>query len=96
MTKQVADCPRCGSSKISHGFSFPPEQGVVECHVDDCGAMALADSEIEAIEMWNDGQWNYRTVDYDEWGERIIQEDAPTPAAPQSPPPSPCNSEGSS
>jgi hypothetical protein len=51
-------------------------QGSVECHADDCGALAIAESEADALVMWNAGSWNYRIVDRDEDGIPIIEADA--------------------
>ena len=76
---EVPSCPRCGGDSIAHGYSFPPAQGTVECHSDGCGAIAVADTEAEAISMWSAGRWNYRIADYDEDGQMVIVADAPTP-----------------
>lgn len=44
-------CPFCGGTELSHGYSWPPEIGVVQCH--SCDALVTADSEDEAITKWN-------------------------------------------
>ena len=62
------NCPRCGSDEISHGYSFPPRRGNVECHADGCGVLTVADDEDKAIELWNGGRWTHAIVDHDEMG----------------------------
>lgn len=69
----VAVCPRCGSDEVSHGWSAPPMQGHVECHADECGALAVAGDEDAALALWNGGYWNYRIVGRDEDGSEVIE-----------------------
>lgn len=73
----VKNCPRCGRDEISHGYSMPPMQGTVECGADGCEVVAVADSEAQAIQMWNEGRWNYRIVDRDEDGQPVIEASGP-------------------
>jgi Lar family restriction alleviation protein len=47
----LAACPFCGGDELSHGHSFPPHQGEVQCHT--CDAQIFAGSEAEAIAAWN-------------------------------------------
>lgn len=80
---RVRPCPRCGGDELSHGYSWPPMQGSVECYADDCGALSIADNEAEAIAEWNAGRWSHRAVDCDEDGFAIIIAEPPalTPEA---------------
>lgn len=74
------NCPRCGRDEISHGYSFPPMQGNVECHADGCEAVAVADTEAEAIAIWNAGEWTHRITDRDEDGIPVLTTDGPDTA----------------
>jgi Lar family restriction alleviation protein len=49
--EKVKNCPFCGGDEVSHGYTYPPEEGSVQCH--DCDAFVVADSEAEAIVKWN-------------------------------------------
>jgi hypothetical protein len=77
MKSEPKNCPRCGSDEISFGYSFPPMQGSVECHADDCEIVTVAGSEVDAIDRWNNGKWDYRVTDRDENGNAIYAEDTP-------------------
>jgi hypothetical protein len=78
---EVKNCPRCGSDALSHGWSFPPMTGSVQCFADGCEVIALADTEAEAVAMWNDGRWNYRVTDYNDNGLPVIERAALPPPA---------------
>lgn len=71
--QEPINCPRCGSDEISHGYSWPPMRGTVECHADGCETLVVASSEDEAIELWNAGDWTHRVIDHDEMGNPIYE-----------------------
>lgn len=62
------NCPRCGSDEIGYGFSFPPFQGEVCCYADGCEVITRADTEADAIHLWNSGVWHYRPIEWDDNG----------------------------
>jgi Lar family restriction alleviation protein len=53
MDDELKPCPFCGSDEISHGHVDYGAQGYgnVECHT--CDALVTADTEAEAIAVWN-------------------------------------------
>ena len=62
------NCPRCGSDELSHGWSAPPMSGSVQCHADGCECHTVAETEQEAIRLWNAGVWHSRVIERDESG----------------------------
>ena len=68
MNDDVKHCPRCGSDEIGHGYSWPPMSGNVCCYSDGCEAITVADTEHEAIALWNDGVWHHRPIAWDDFG----------------------------
>ena len=74
---KAKNCPRCGSDEISYGYSAPPMQGHVQCHADECEAFTTADTETDAIRLWNAGSWQARIVDWDDNGNPCEYEDNP-------------------
>ena len=69
----VKNCPACGSDEISHGQSWPPSRGSVECHADGCGVITVACSGHEAITLWNRGVWTHELVERDADGQPIYR-----------------------
>jgi Lar family restriction alleviation protein len=49
--EELKPCPFCGSDELSHGHTFPPHQGEVQCH--NCDALIFAGNEAAAIAKWN-------------------------------------------
>lgn len=68
MSEAPKNCPRCGSDGLSWGYSAPPFVGGVTCHADGCHANTTAETEEEAISLWNKGVWHYRVIDWDDDG----------------------------
>jgi len=64
-------CPECGGDEISYGYSFPPYQGVVQCHADGCEIVAVAASERDALEKWAAGEWDYKVTSYTDDGQPL-------------------------
>lgn len=60
MKERPKNCPRCGSIELSWGYSTPPSVGTVTCHAEGCHANITAETEEEAISLWNSGVWLYR------------------------------------
>lgn len=71
---ELNPCPRCGSDEISHGYSYPPMTGIVQCHADGCEIVTTSSSEMEAIHRWNKGIWDFKVVDRDDNGNPIYDE----------------------
>lgn len=53
LTDEIAllPCPFCGGDELSHGHSYPPALGNVECH--SCDMTIFGETEAKAIEKWN-------------------------------------------